>query len=137
MCACRKLRRHLFGKSATTIRYRDSKGKLRFKGGPLLKQTQTYPSSFGRNATGHIARHASRLGPMVQRTSCMRYTCRLPARVRRTVHITYRTLTFCWPRFVATGCCTVTAPSCRTPGSTMRSMPGMMPGSIRVHVQVV
>ena len=46
----RKLDRKRFGASTTTIRYRDKQGRVRFKGTAGLKETQTYPSSFGRNA---------------------------------------------------------------------------------------
>ena len=49
--ADRRLDRRRFGVSTTTIKYKDKKGVLRFKGGPGLKMTQTYPSAFGRNVS--------------------------------------------------------------------------------------
>lgn len=49
--ARRKLDKRRFGKSTSTIRYNTADGKARFKGSRLLKSTQIYPRSFGRNAS--------------------------------------------------------------------------------------
>lgn len=44
----RKLRRGALPKSESTVRYRDARGRLRFKGnGKALKSTQVYPQKFG------------------------------------------------------------------------------------------
>ena len=43
----RKLDRKKFGKSNTTVLYKNAKGETKFKGSSTLKQTQTYPSRFG------------------------------------------------------------------------------------------
>ena len=43
----RKLDRSQFGKSETTVRYKDRSGVIRYKGSKLLKATQTYPRRFG------------------------------------------------------------------------------------------
>lgn len=43
----RKLDKSKFKKSDSTIRYKDSSGRMRFKGSATLKQTQVYTPSFG------------------------------------------------------------------------------------------
>lgn len=48
--ACRKLQRANFPKSDTTIRYRNKRGELKFRGSKTLKASQTYPKKFGHSA---------------------------------------------------------------------------------------